>query len=100
MDFSSNVWKLTKQIPRGRVTTYSEIAGALGSSPRAVGQALKRNPDAPRTPCHRVIRSDGALGGYGGASLEGAKRKAALLRSEGVAVRDGRVDLERFFYSL
>ena len=66
--FSEKVWELTKRIPKGKVTTYGEIARALGrpGPARAVGQALKRNPHAPAVPCHRVVKSDGGLGGYGG----------------------------------
>ena len=59
---------------------------------RAVGRALHINPHAPRVPCHRVIASDGTLHGYAG----GLRKKARLLRAEGVEVRKGRVDLEKY----
>ncbi len=89
--FSESVWKACRRIPRGRITTYSEIAGFLGmNGPRAVGQALKRNPfpgsGKGRTPCHRVVRADGGLGGYGGSSRKGIKKKVDLLVSEGIEV--------------
>ena len=64
---------------------------------RAVGSALRANPTPIVVPCHRVVRKDGSLAGYGGA--EGAARKAALLRKEGVAVVKGRVDLSRYLFS-
>ncbi|MDO8480243.1 MAG: MGMT family protein, partial [Nanoarchaeota archaeon] len=64
MNFDENVWALCRKVPKGKVTTYKAIAEALGTKAyRRIGQALKRNPDAPRTPCHRVVASDGgALG--------------------------------------
>lgn len=88
MTFSQRVWALTARIPRGRVTTYALIADALGCrAPRAVGQALRRNPYAPRVPCHRVVGSDGSLTGFAG----GLAAKQRQLIGEGVAVRGGKV---------
>src|SRR5271169_1872753 len=83
---SKRVYELTSQIPKGRVSTYGAIARALNSSggSRAVGQILKRNPTPIVVPCHRVVKSDGGIGGYGGA--EGFPKKIKLLRSEGVEV--------------
>ena len=85
-EFERRVYELLKEIPRGKVTTYGELARMLGvGSARAVGQALRRNPRAPEVPCHRVIRSDLGIGGYsgqtGGAELA---RKLELLETEGV----------------
>jgi methylated-DNA-[protein]-cysteine S-methyltransferase len=96
-DFSVRVLELAGRIPRGRVTTYAEIARGLGSpgSCRAVGQALKANPEPVRIPCHRVVRSDGRVGGYGGHGRRNEGRKARLLLEEGVPVENGRVDLGR-----
>ena len=86
--FDARCYALLRQIPRGRVTTYRDLAVALGSRAfRAVGQAMHRNPDAPEVPCHRVVCSDGRIGGYAG----GVARKRALLKSEGIEVRGGRV---------
>jgi methylated-DNA-[protein]-cysteine S-methyltransferase len=82
-------------LPRGRVTTYGRLAARLGlpSAARAVGGALSRNPFPLIIPCHRTIRADGALGGFGG----GLELKRALLRLEGVAVSaDGRVQAPRW----
>jgi len=97
MTFSQKVWALTARIPRGRVTTYGDIAAALGCrGARAVGQALRRNPYAPAVPCHRVVGADGSLTGYAG----GLARKIRMLRSEGVPVSSGKADLSRRVRSL
>lgn len=86
--FTENVYQLLRQVPTGRVTTYQALAEAAGTRAyRAVGQAMRRNPDTQRTPCHRVVASDGSLGGYAG----GPKRKIACLRAEGVLVQAGRI---------
>ncbi len=94
------VYKLTAQIPRGRVSTYGAIAGALnaGHGSRAIGQILKRNPTPIVVPCHRVVKSNGELGGYGGAG--GLGKKARLLRDEGIVVEDNTVsDLDRVLFT-
>ena len=81
-DFQIAVWKELLKIPAGSTKTYKEIAGAIGkpNSSRAVANACAQNPYAPEVPCHRVIRSDGSLGGY---SAEGGiERKRQLLEME------------------
>ena len=83
--FQKRVYDLAKKIPRGKVTTYKAIAEKLNTSPRAVGQALKRNPFLTNMPCHRVIRSDGSLGGYKGKM--NSKIKKNLLKKEGVDIK-------------
>lgn len=87
--FFKRVWKLLSKIPKGKVTTYSEIARHLKKprAARAVGNACSANPNAPKVPCHRVVASDGTLGGY----ADGAKKKIALLKKEGVLVKNGRI---------
>ncbi|WP_456432341.1 MGMT family protein [Nitratifractor sp.] len=88
--FERAVWKAMERIPRGSVTTYGDIARYLGTrAVRAVGTAVGKNPYAPEVPCHRVVRSDGSVGRYSGEG--GVERKIALLREEGVAVRDGKI---------
>lgn len=62
--FETRVYDLCSQIPRGQVSTYGDMAKSLGSSPRAVGQALRRNPFAPEVPCHRVVAADRKIGGF------------------------------------
>lgn len=84
--FQMRVYGLLAKIPRGKVTTYGALALALRcGSPRAVGQALRANPCAPRVPCHRVVRADRTLGGYQGKDAGATiRRKRALLEGEGV----------------
>ena len=80
------IYRLLKQIPRGKVTTYKGLAQALHTKTyRAIGQILKKNPDAPLVPCHRVVKSDGTIGGYmGAASSATIKRKRKILMGEGI----------------
>ena len=84
--FQLKVWEYIKTIPKGSVKTYKEVAIALKKpkSVRAVANACGKNPYAPKIPCHRVIRSDGGLGGYSGRG--GVKTKLRLLRSEKVEI--------------
>ncbi|KAJ8323188.1 hypothetical protein BDV3_004392 [Batrachochytrium dendrobatidis] len=85
--FQSKVYGLCFQIPAGSFATYKDISDALHSSPRAVGQALKRNPFAPTVPCHRVISSNFYLGGFfgdWGKDSHHGERKLILLKSEGL----------------
>jgi methylated-DNA-[protein]-cysteine S-methyltransferase len=90
--FQKKVYALTKQVPKGKVTTYSAIAKKLKSSPRAVGQALRCNPFAPVVPCHRVIKSDGTIGGFGGETTgRPIQKKIAMLRKEGVEIRFNKI---------
>lgn len=78
-------------VPRGRVTTYGLLARAACSSPRGVGSVMAANPLPLLIPCHRVVRSDGSLGGFG----MGLGLKRRLLKLEGVRVHRGRVDPRR-----
>ena len=93
MDFDERVWKLMERIPEGRVTTYGEIARKLNTKAyRAVGNACRKNPYAPRVPCHRVVRSDGTIGGFGGrTSGKSIEAKIQLLRKENVEVSNGKI---------
>ena len=94
--FDEKCYRILSTVPRGRVTTYREIGRALGTKAyRAVGNAMGRNPYAPRVPCHRVVKVNGDIGGF----MHGPKRKAELLRREGVAVAQGRViDFKKHLY--
>lgn len=82
--FQKSVWKAMRSIPFGKTGTYGGIAMALGSGPRAVGMACGRNPIVIVTPCHRVLASGGAIGGYSGG--QGLPTKRKLLALEGVDV--------------
>ena len=76
-------YELVKTVPRGRVTTYKALADALGTKAyRAIGQCMKHNPFAPTVPCHRVVASDGTIGGFNG----GITKKIRMLRTEGVKI--------------
>ena len=81
-DFQVSVWKELLKIPRGKTKTYKEIAIAIGKQnrSRAVANACAQNPYAPAVPCHRVVRSDGSLGGY--SADGGMERKRELLDME------------------
>jgi len=85
-EFQRKVYDIVKRIPKGKTTTYKAIALKLKSSPRAVGQALKRNPysfvDGGNVPCHRVIMSNGKIGGFSGSNPRNIKKKIELLRKE------------------
>ena len=91
MDLYTYFYNLVMQIPRGKVRTYGALAKALGDirAARACGVMLSQNPDPPRIPCHRVVMSDGSLGGF--THPEGIKRKIELLRQEGIEIENGKV---------
>jgi len=80
--FQLKVWNYLRKIPKGKVKTYLEVAKAIGKPKafRAVANAVGKNPYPPKIPCHRVIRSDGKIGGYSASG--GIVRKIKLLRKE------------------
>ena len=84
--FQIKVWRYLISIPKGSIRTYKQVAIAIKcpKAARAVANACAKNPYAPKIPCHRVIRSDGGLGGYSGKG--GIKQKLKLLRSEKVSI--------------
>ncbi len=89
-EFQKKVYSLVRKIPKGRVTTYKEIGKQLGTKGliyRAVGVALNKNPGLVKIPCHRVVLSDGRVGGY----IKGVKEKIRILSVEGVLIREGRI---------
>ena len=92
MTFNQQVWAVCARVPKGKVTTYAAIARKLGTQAyRAVGNAMNKNPYAPRVPGHRVVGSDGSLTGF----ASGVEKKKRLLKAEGVAFVNGKVDLEK-----
>jgi methylated-DNA-[protein]-cysteine S-methyltransferase len=103
MGFADEVYNVLRKVPPGRVTTYKELAHSLNTNAyRAVGQALRRNPYAPEVPCHRVVSSDGRIGGFGGCR-EGTKieEKARLLRIEGIIVENNKIkDFKEILFRL
>ena len=84
--FQKKVWNYLKKIPKGEVRTYLQVAKAIGKPKayRAVANAVGKNPYPPKIPCHRVIRTDGSIGGYSGKG--GIKTKLRLLRSEKIDI--------------
>ena len=84
--FQKKVWNYLETIRKGTVKSYNQVAIAINrpKSARAVANAIGKNPFAPKIPCHRVIRSDGSLGGYSGKG--GLKTKKLLLKREGIIV--------------
>ena len=84
--FQVKVWKYLKNISKGSIVSYLDVAKAINKpkAVRAVANAIAKNPYAPQIPCHRVIRSDGSLGGY--SARGGIKMKKKLLISEGISI--------------
>lgn len=91
-EIEKSIWKLVLQIPRGRVSTYGDIASALGNIgySRLVGKIMSTNPEPITVPCHRVVYSDGRVGWYLGLG-HGSVTKIALLEKEGVDINEGRI---------
>ena len=93
--FFEKVYSITKMIPKGRVSTYRDIAHALNSKAyRAVGQAMKCNPYAPKVPCHRVVSSDGSIGGFMGKNnpeSKEVKKKIRMLMKEGIKIKNNQI---------
>ncbi|HWA52355.1 MAG TPA: MGMT family protein [Patescibacteria group bacterium] len=94
MGFTDKVYKIVSKIPKGKVATYGQVAKLAGSplASRAVGLAMKNNPNAPIVPCHRVVAADGSLTGYSG--VGGVEGKRKMLIKEGVEFKGNKVDLE------
>lgn len=93
LTFREKVYEITKQIPKGKVVTYSQLAKLAGSprAARAVGMCMKQNPNVPIVPCHRVVAADGKLTGY--SAGEGILTKKQMLLEENVQFINNRVDL-------
>ena len=93
--FNEKVYSLLRKVPKGKVTTYKLLAEALDTKAyRAVGQAMRCNPYAPKVPCHRVVASDGSIGGFSGSwnpKSKSVKRKIMMLRKEGVKVENNKI---------
>lgn len=95
MSFTETVYQILRTVPKGKVVTYGQLAKMAGSpkAARAVGMCMQKNPDAPRTPCHRVVASDGSLHGY--SAGDGIPTKKKMLLEEGVFFNGDAVDLSR-----
>lgn len=87
-NFQKKVYQIVRKIPKGKVISYKMVAKLAGRpwAWRAVGNILNKNRD-PKIPCHRVVRSDGNVGGY----RKGVKNKIALLKKEGLIIKKRRL---------
>lgn len=94
------IYDVVKQIPKGKVATYGQVAAIAGNKrwARVVGYALHANPDPAHIPCYRVVNREGAVSEA--FAFGGGNRQAELLRSEGVEVIEKKVDLEKYRWSL
>ena len=99
-EFQQRVYDACQKIPVGRVATYAALAREIGcDSPRAVGRALGVNPFAPQVPCHRVIRSDGSIGGFKGeTSGSPIQQKLLRLSTEGIRFVRGKLAPEHCLF--
>ena len=93
--FNQKIYNLLKKVPKGKVTTYKILANKLHTKAyRAVGQAMRCNPYAPVVPCHRVVKSNGAIGGFSGSinpNSKEVKKKIQMLRKEGIEIKNNRI---------
>ena len=99
MILSTNVYKKLLQVPKGKVTTYGELAKAVGlkNGQRTIGTIMRNNPFPVIVPCHRVVKSDGRIGGY----VYGERVKSQMLTKEGIKIKDGKIidfDKEKFYF--
>lgn len=91
--FNKKCYDILKKVPKGKVTTYKSISEKLKTKAyRSVGNAMNRNPYAPKIPCHRVINSNGRIGGFN----KGIKNKIKLLKKEGIEIKNNKIDLEKY----
>ena len=96
MKLEEKVYKKLLKVPRGMVTTYGELSKAVGikNGQRVIGRIMNKNPYPVIVPCHRVIKSDGKIGGY----AWGEKIKISMLSKEGVKIKNGKiVDLKMIY---
>lgn len=86
--FNERCYEIAKGIPKGRVMTYKEIANKLGTKAyRAVGNAMNKSPGMPDVPCHRVVCSNGKVGGF----AWGTEKKIDMLEKEGIEIENGKI---------
>ena len=89
MTLSTRVYKKLLLVPKGKITTYGELSKAVGlkNGHRAIGMIMKKNPFPVIVPCHRVVKSDGKIGGY----AYGERVKSRMLANEGIKIKDGKI---------
>lgn len=101
-EFAEKIYSQLKKVPKGRVTTYKVLAQSIGTKAyQAVGTVMKNNPYAPEVPCHRVVASDGSIGGFKGYKTgKTIEEKIKLLQKEGVGVENGKIkNFEKVVYT-
>ena len=99
MTLSTRVYKKLLQVPKGKITTYGELSKAVGlkNGQRAIGMIMKKNPFPVIIPCHRVVKSDGKIGGY----AYGERVKSRMLTNEGIKIKDRKIidfDRVKFYF--
>ena len=97
MKLEEKVYKKLLEVPKGKVTTYGELAKAIGlkNGQRVIGRIMNKNPYPVIVPCHRVIKSDGRVGGY----AWGEKVKSEMLSNEGIKIKNGKIlDVKKTIY--
>lgn len=97
MNLDKKIYKKLLEVPKGKITTYGELAKAVGmkNGQRAVGRIMNKNPYPVIVPCHRVVKSDGKVGGY----AYGEEIKSNMLQNEGIEIKNGKIsDLENRLY--
>ena len=97
MSLDKKIYKKLLEVPKGKITTYGELAKAVGlkNGQRAVGKIMNKNPYPVIIPCHRVIKSDGKIGGY----AYGEEIKSNMLSKEGIKIQNGKIsDFENSIY--
>lgn len=97
MNLDQKIYKKLLEVPKGKITTYGELAKAVGlkNGQRAVGKIMNKNPYPVIIPCHRVVKSDGKIGGY----AYGQEIKSDMLTKEGIIIKNGKIlDLENKIY--
>ena len=99
MNLNTNVYKKLLQVSEGKVTTYGELAKAVGlkNGQRIIGTIMKKNPFPVIVPCHRVVKSNGKIGGY----VYGQRVKSQMLTKEGIKIKDGKIigfGKEKFYF--
>lgn len=103
-DYQKAVLRILAEVPKGKVTTYGDLAKELSkrnskwspNASRAVGTTMRNNPCGPQIPCHRVIKSDGSVGNFRGGAKGAIGEKIGMLRDEGVTVLNGKINLKEY----
>jgi len=97
MEISQKVYSNLRKVPKGKVTTYKELAKSINSKAyRYMGYLMKHNKDSINIPCYKVINSDGSIGNYSGNG--GIKTKIKLLKKDGIKIKNKKIDLKKYLH--